>query len=183
MASKLGSVKFGRKGVAAIGAAAALAATLPASATTVITNFTPEPVGPGSIDGFTQFVVQPSEAGDTFDFTFDLSPGAGNVLSQLQASLASGSEAFSFGLYSGSPPTGTLIGNSSDITGPSLYSMHLTTSLYYLQMNSSPTVGSLVSGALSVASVPEPATWALLLAGFGLAGYAIRRRRGLARFA
>ena len=34
---------------------------------------------------------------------------------------------------------------------------------------------SLVSG--SVAAVPEPATWAMMIAGFGLAGAAMRRRR------
>ncbi|MGZ6017308.1 MAG: PEPxxWA-CTERM sorting domain-containing protein [Phenylobacterium sp.] len=31
----------------------------------------------------------------------------------------------------------------------------------------------------AVAGVPEPASWALMIAGFGLAGAAIRRRRGL----
>ncbi|WP_136161171.1 DVUA0089 family protein [Sphingomonas flavalba] len=32
-------------------------------------------------------------------------------------------------------------------------------------------------------AVPEPAAWALMIAGFGLAGYAFRRRRGTVRFA
>ena len=31
--------------------------------------------------------------------------------------------------------------------------------------------------SISVAAVPEPATWALMIAGFGLAGAALRRRR------
>jgi len=34
-----------------------------------------------------------------------------------------------------------------------------------------------------VAGVPEPATWAMLIAGFGMVGYAARRRKGLASVA
>ena len=36
---------------------------------------------------------------------------------------------------------------------------------------------------LDVASVPEPATWAMMIGGFGLAGAALRRRRATVRFA
>ncbi len=39
-------------------------------------------------------------------------------------------------------------------------------------------VGDLYSQSLSVSAVPEPATWAMMITGFGLAGAAIRRRRG-----
>ncbi len=31
--------------------------------------------------------------------------------------------------------------------------------------------------SISVAAVPEPATWALMISGFGLAGASLRRRR------
>jgi hypothetical protein len=34
-----------------------------------------------------------------------------------------------------------------------------------------------VSGALSVTAAPEPATWALMVLGFGSAGLAMRSRR------
>jgi hypothetical protein len=33
--------------------------------------------------------------------------------------------------------------------------------------------------SLDTCEVPEPQTWALMIAGFGLAGVAIRRRRGV----
>jgi hypothetical protein len=33
------------------------------------------------------------------------------------------------------------------------------------------------TGNLSADAVPEPATWAMMLAGFGLVGFAMRRRR------
>ncbi len=40
-----------------------------------------------------------------------------------------------------------------------------------------PTSNIAFSGAIDVAAVPEPAAWALMISGFGLAGTALRRRR------
>lgn len=37
--------------------------------------------------------------------------------------------------------------------------------------------GSLYSGNLSATAVPEPATWAMMLVGFGAVGFGMRRRR------
>ena len=38
-------------------------------------------------------------------------------------------------------------------------------------------VDNFTLGAVTVSAVPEPATWAMMIAGFGLAGSALRRRR------
>lgn len=38
---------------------------------------------------------------------------------------------------------------------------------------------ALVSGSVTLANVPEPASWALMIGGFGLAGAAMRRRRSV----
>jgi hypothetical protein len=47
------------------------------------------------------------------------------------------------------------------------------------------TEGELIVGniASEAAPVPEPAAWALMIAGFGLAGAALRRRRTVVSFA
>ena len=37
------------------------------------------------------------------------------------------------------------------------------------------------AGTINVATVPEPSTWAMLMLGFGLLGYAMRRARGSER--
>ena len=39
------------------------------------------------------------------------------------------------------------------------------------------TPGATYTGSLNIAAIPEPATWGLMIMGFGAAGYMIRRRR------
>jgi hypothetical protein len=39
------------------------------------------------------------------------------------------------------------------------------------------TPGATYTGSLNIAAIPEPATWALMIMGFGSAGYMIRSRR------
>jgi hypothetical protein len=40
--------------------------------------------------------------------------------------------------------------------------------------------GTFTSDKVTITAVPEPATWAMMITGFGLAGAALRRRRGVA---
>ena len=47
----------------------------------------------------------------------------------------------------------------------------------YTTIDSFSTAGQFTGGTISFQAVPEPATWALMIAGFGLAGAALRRRR------
>jgi hypothetical protein len=76
-----------------------------------------------------------------------------------------------------------------DATGPSLFSgasnmPTLATGTYALtdRFNSNLHYSLAISDP-SVASVPEPASWALMMGGFALAGGAIRSRRKGAAFA
>jgi hypothetical protein len=49
---------------------------------------------------------------------------------------------------------------------------------FALQDGGNDNIGVVIDNlSLSVGAVPEPATWAMMLAGFGLAGMAVRRRR------
>lgn len=43
-------------------------------------------------------------------------------------------------------------------------------------LNGPPTVEQAFSGTISAPGIPEPATWALMIGGFGMAGAALRRR-------
>jgi len=91
-------------------------------------------------------------------------------------------------LFSGSTGGGLrLTANSSgDIlltaSGAQLYSRSSTGALSFSTGTFSLTDAGGGSAMLAVAAVPEPATWALMIAGFGLAGGALRsqRRRALA---
>lgn len=48
-----------------------------------------------------------------------------------------------------------------------------------ITMNDAPYYNALDNVTIGVGAVPEPATWALMIGGFGLAGSALRRRRAL----
>ena len=66
----------------------------------------------------------------------------------------------------------------SQLLGPGSYSFDVTTQCasgcpagFAIRLDSAPSIGP---------GVPEPASWALMIAGFGLAGAAMRRRRAVA---
>ena len=68
---------------------------------------------------------------------------------------------------------GTHVELDPALVGPSPYSL---TMRYTIR---APTHGAALANiAIGAVTVPEPATWALMLMGFGGAGYMIRRRRG-----
>ena len=52
---------------------------------------------------------------------------------------------------------------------------------YFLQVDTISVKGELISGAIEVFAVPEPAAWTLMLVGVGGLGYALRSRRKLAK--
>lgn len=60
-----------------------------------------------------------------------------------------------------------------------VYSVTLNTGRYqeFWFSNNNDSADGYRLGSISVAAVPEPATWALMIGGFGLAGAALRRRR------
>jgi hypothetical protein len=114
-------------------------------------------------------------AANTYDFTFVLS-GAGSVLTQMQASIAGPvSELIDFSLFSGAPGSGTLIDTSALMDGPSLTDK-LGVGSYYLQVDKIAASGELLDGGLQVSSVPEAATWGLMLLGLAGVGMSMRAK-------
>lgn len=114
--------------------------------------------------------------------TYDVSPVVFTVgINANQAATSSGTFGLS-GLFDGNPFSFTVpytidINNSDTITigGNSLVAGGYKILFNQLTLNSG--VGS-TTGVLTatVTAVPEPATWAMLLVGFGAAGYSMRRR-------
>ncbi|MBA3897825.1 MAG: DUF642 domain-containing protein [Sphingomonadaceae bacterium] len=96
--------------------------------------------------------------------------------------------------YSTSTATATLSAGSLNdaITSTSglnfnVYSAQFTASSALTTLTFANTVGANQGGialdAVSITAVPEPGEWALMIAGFGIAGWALRRRRRVAAFA
>jgi hypothetical protein len=113
--------------------------------------------------------------GNTYDFTFDLAPGSGTVLTQVQASIVGPvSEPIQFSLYSGSPGSGSLLDTSAFVVGPSLTDT-LNAGLYYIQIDDIARNDELLAGGLDVAAIPEPASWGVMLVGLGVLGGTLRR--------
>jgi hypothetical protein len=168
-----------RKGIAAaVIAAGVLTAASPASAATVINAVAGGPFGVGGIGTVNGIAVN---SANTYDFTFSLT-GAVDSLEQLQAAIRGPvSEPIQFTLYSGSCTStcsGAAIATSTNSVAPSIYVTGLAGGSYFLQIDKIAKNGELVSGSLDFSAVPELGSWALMLAGLGLAGAALRGRRG-----
>jgi hypothetical protein len=168
--------------------AGVMLAAAPVSAATINTSLTApsgpynlgNPVGHIPLQYPLGLLVLP---GNTYNITFSLSPGVYNVLAEMtQYGAASNNFGFmpiNFYLYSGTP-TGpnSLLGSSGSALNAQLATT-LATGAYYLQIRPADIAGRdmLVKGGITLTSVPEPATWAMLISGFGLLGLAARRRR------
>ena len=63
-------------------------------------------------------------------------------------------------------------GSAQALIGPGTYTLRVTG-------NAMGTAPNSYAGTLNFAAVPEPATWAMLLLGFGILGFGMRRRNGL----
>jgi hypothetical protein len=127
------------------------------------------------------------------DYTFTLSPAAS--LSSITASINLGSffgiDNISARLYQGSGPFSagntplmqawsTPFSAAPGITGSttviSLSTLPADTYTLEIRGNVVGTYGGTYSGSLNVAAIPEPETYALLLAGLGLIGFVARRK-------
>ena len=75
-------------------------------------------------------------------------------------------------------PTSSSGGQSLTVTGIPILNGHLNT-IEVLGMTSSTNAAATFAGTatFNAATVPEPASWALMIGGFGLVGAAMRRRR------
>ena len=59
----------------------------------------------------------------------------------------------------------------------SLSGLFLEAGQYTLTIDGNNNATGSLGGTITITAVPEPATWAMMLLGFGAAGYAMRRRR------
>jgi hypothetical protein len=125
-------------------------------------------------------------ANNTYDFTFTLAaPLKGDTSIQFQGETVRGAaEAVSFKLYEGvptlgSPEAGTLLGSSGAKALSPTLTLDLAPGSYYVNVvYNRDLTGSKesISGNITTLSVPEPASWALMLIGVGAVGAGLRRR-------
>ena len=117
---------------------------------------------------------------NTYDFTFTTIAKSYDAVTQMQASSESSGAPLpvSFSLFSGAPGTGALVANSGGTPTAATLLEKLAPGNYYLQFTASSASSELITGGLTLlSSVPEPASWALMLIGVGSLGAAMRSRR------
>lgn len=153
-------------------------AAVPASAATLLFSFTPtaltaprftfnvdsNPVPTSStpfqfVTTVQNFTVNGVARSGTNSFTFLSAAGGGGFSNSAVIGSYTGSQ-----LYSGTTAAPTLL-----------------TGIYTLTGGPATTGGTL--NVTTVAAIPESGTWAMMIAGFGLAGSAMRRRKATARIA
>ena len=132
--------------------------------------------------------------GTTYDFTFSLGPPQGtgiDTLLQAQAAIKGPvNKIVAFTLFSNLDPPTLLDPNDLPVAGTNWGTASGTSASldvllpvgdYFLQVAPTTIKGETLTGGVTVVGVPEPASWALMLVGFGGLGYALRSRRKLAK--
>ncbi len=155
----------------------ALAMAAPASAVTIVTPFSTGPFDLNNPLG--TIPATKLQTGNVYDFSFTLDMPTGSSTSvQLSSQLLKGGgstpELIQYSLYSGVSGSGTFISQSSLDFSPTI-AFTPTVGDYYVEVNYIAASGEVAGGTLT-ASVPEPASWAMMLVGFGALGVALRRR-------
>jgi hypothetical protein len=157
----------------------ALAIAAPASAATIIVAFTGGPFSLTNPIG--TLPATPLIKGNNYDFTFTMVPplGGNTTSTQLQAQSQSPAtpQLISYQLYQGTPGSGTLLAVSALDFSP-VVAFNAEAGDYYIEVLSSQIAksGEVASGSVAAVAVPEPASWAMMLVGFGALGFAMRRR-------
>lgn len=168
---------------AAVAALSIGALAAPANSATVIMPIAGGPFsGTNPIGAFP--VIALSKA-NTYDFTFDLVPpivGPTDTQLQAQAQKTNSAQLIQFDLYSGTPTGAHTYIATSPLTFSSVLSEMLSPGDYYVQVKPSYIAlsGEVSSGSLITATVPEPASWALMILGVTAVGGALRGRKRLA---
>ncbi|TAJ71552.1 MAG: PEP-CTERM sorting domain-containing protein [Phenylobacterium sp.] len=114
--------------------------------------------------------VGSSYTGGSFSFAFDLGDELfGTTAGELVAIAGMPGYFDSFVHYVVTGGTGRFLGASGAFEGVGVLNRTVPRPINSLTL----------AGELDLPAVPEPATWALMIAGFGLAGASLRRRRAL----
>ena len=178
--------------VGLLGAVAALGAASSANAAVMIVNSgtTVDVTGPTTLDGGLNFSLGYSDSGssspfiETLPWTNTLSGIYGITLSTTAAVAGGANDVdITAAFLSGGSILGSLgltpDGDNTDLNEDYSLNALLGSGTYTLTIQGTRgTTGSFGGNvAFTAAAVPEPATWAMMLFGFGAVGFAMRRRR------
>jgi hypothetical protein len=168
-----------RKMVIAMAGAAALAISSAAGAQVTLDNCTmvcdgPTTLGSETTIGFTESGLNAPSFIESLMFTNDL---AGVYALTLDTS-STGID-FTSAVLTGPGGPYNLIEEFDNGVSEfwNLSSLYLEAGQYTLTINGDNRSTGSLGGTVTINAVPEPGTWAMMLLGFGAAGYAMRRRR------
>jgi len=168
--------------LAAVAAAAVAAGSTSASAANIITGINSTTLNSTGTSGPFGAVVNTSPFGDAFTFNLNL---PSNTNGQISTISLTGTRDINFSsiFIDVNDVAHTFIKTSSD-PNPEVWALlapvFLTGGSHTLFVNGSlaPNIAAAsYSGTLNIAPVPEPATWAMMLLGFGGIGFAMRGRK------